>query len=82
MANRDIKTLDAQDLIVPDETVTVHKFSCCLCGKEYEIEGDSTPLELHKQMHAKGWRNAESEVYQIMGLFCPECYKHREDPNY
>ena len=50
---------------------------CGSCNREEEHElgnwGIDTPSKFARYLYGQGWREVESEIYQCIGLACPDC---------
>jgi len=63
------------------ETVKIHKVRCEICMKEEEeMHSDLhsvTTLDFAKNLHAEGWREIESEEYEMICICCPDCVEEQ-----
>jgi len=66
------------------ERTTLCRTECPGCGRVEDYESDTLQVEQNfiKELITEGWRYGKSEALNGIGLFCPECFKNKDNPKY
>lgn len=69
----DGRRLHVRELHHAVDTHETHEIECCICNKKETVE-DETAIKFVRDLYAEGWRNGESDKFQVIGPMCPNCF--------